>query len=58
MSKRNKNTVQANGRKRGQAGNGNGAHHEVSPMGHATRTPTRKGKARKADRRAKQRGWA
>jgi len=57
--RRNKNTrtVQANGRERGTPGNGIGAHQEVSCMGHATRTPTKKGLRRKADRRAKQKGW-
>lgn len=49
--------TQKNGRKRGYAGNGNGAHHHVSPMGHGTRTKTREGLRRAADRRRKQRGW-
>lgn len=44
-------------KKKGNPGNGLGAHHHVSPMGHATRTKTREGKRRAADRRAKQRGW-
>jgi hypothetical protein len=43
--------------KNGHAGNGNGPHQEVSPMVRATRTKTRKGRRRQADRRAKQRGW-
>jgi len=43
--------------KKGNRGNGNGAHHEVSPMGHATRTKSREGKRRQADKRRKQRGW-
>jgi hypothetical protein len=50
--------IQKNGRKRGNKGNGNGAHHDVSPMGHATTTKTRKGKRRAQDRREKQRGWS
>ena len=37
-------------RKRGNKGNGNGAHHEVSPMGHATRTKTRAEKRQRTDR--------
>jgi hypothetical protein len=49
--------TQKNGRKRGNAGNGNGAHQDVSPMGHGTVTKTRKGKRRAADRKRKQRGW-
>ena len=44
--------------KRGYAGNGNGAHQDVSPMGHATTTKTRKGKRRAQARRQKQRGWS
>ena len=49
---------QKNGRKRGAPGNGNGAHHAVSPMGHATRTPSKIGKRRKAERKLKQqKGW-
>jgi len=36
--------------KQGIKGCGNGAHHEVSPMGHATRTKTRAEKRQKADR--------
>jgi len=49
--------TQKNGRKRGNAGNGLGAHHEVSPMGHATRTPNKGERRRRADRRSKQKGW-
>ena len=48
---------QKNGRVRGSEGNGNGAHHQVSPMDHGTRTKSRKGKRQQADRRQKQRGW-
>ena len=44
-------------KKKGHKGNGLGPHHEVSPMGHGTRTKTRQGKRRASDRRAKQRGW-
>lgn len=44
-------------RKKGNPGNGIGPHHEVSPMGHATRTKTREGKRRAYDRKLKQRGW-
>lgn len=46
-----------NKRKRGLAGVGIGPHHEVSPMGHATTTKSRKGKRRAEDRRQKLRGW-
>ena len=49
--------IQKNGRKRGFKGNGNGAHQDVSPMGHGTATKTRKGRRRAADRQRKQRGW-
>jgi len=49
--------IQKSGRKRGGKGNGVGCHHEVSPMGHATRTKTRVEKQRIADRKQKQRGW-
>ena len=48
---------QKNGRVRGTAGNGLGAHQNVSPMGHATRTKSREEKRRIRDRRQKQRGW-
>ena len=34
-----------------------GPHHEVSPMGHATRTKSRKGKQAQLDRKLKQHGW-
>jgi hypothetical protein len=44
-------------KKNGNKGNGIGAHHHVSPMGHATRTKTRKGKQRQLDRKLKQKGW-
>lgn len=44
-------------KKKGIPGNGLGPHHEVSPMGHATRTPSKKEKQRKRDRRQKQKGW-
>jgi hypothetical protein len=49
--------IQKNGRKRGDKGNGNGAHQEVSPMARGGLTKSRKGKRRAADRRRKQRGW-
>lgn len=39
------------------AGNGIGAHHKVSPMGHATRTKTRREHKLRADRKARQKGW-
>jgi len=39
-------------------GCGNGPHHEVSPMGHGTRTKSKQGKRRAADQKQKQRGWA
>ena len=48
---------QKNGRERGFAGNGNGAHQEVSPMARGTLTKTRKGLRRAADRKRKQAGW-
>lgn len=44
-------------RKRGHAGNGIGAHQQVSPMARGTRTLSREGKRRKADRKQKQKGW-
>ena len=40
-------------------GMGNGAHHEVSPMGHATRTKTQREKRQRVDkwsRKAKHKG--
>ena len=51
--------TQKNGRKRGGAGAGNGCHHEVSPMGHGTRTKTRHEKRQRVDkfsRKAKHKG--
>lgn len=44
-------------RKKGNKGNGIGAHHHVSPMGHATRTKSKVERRRQRDRRRKQRGW-
>lgn len=44
-------------RKRGKPGNGIGAHHEISPMGHATRTKNKKDRRIQLDRKSKQRGW-
>jgi len=44
-------------KRKGRPGNGIGPHHQVSPMGHATRTPSKREKQRKLDRKAKQRGW-
>lgn len=44
-------------KKRGNPGNGIGAHHEVSPMGHACRTKNRKDRKAQADRKDKQRGY-
>lgn len=38
-------------------GNGIGAHQEISPMGHATRTPSREEIQRREDQRLKQQGW-
>lgn len=43
--------------KRKNKGNGIGAHHQVSPMGHATRTKTKRGKQIQRDRKRKQKGW-
>jgi hypothetical protein len=34
-----------------------GPHHEVSPMGHATRTKSRHEKQARQDKRDKQKGW-
>jgi len=51
--------TQKNGRKRGSAGNGNGAHHEVSPMARGTKTKTRREKRQRVDkfsRKAKHKG--
>lgn len=45
-------------RKRGHAGNGIGAHQNVSPMGHATRTKTKREMRERADKRDRQKGWA
>ena len=45
-------------KKKGNKGNGNGCHHEVSPMGHATRTKSREEKRQQAERRQRQKGWA
>ncbi len=45
-------------RRKRHAGNGIGSHHEVSPMARGTRTLSREGKRRKADRQRKQKGWA
>lgn len=53
MAKRRKNRK----RKRGNPGNGLGPHHEVSPMGHATRTPNKRERQRRRDRIRKQQGW-
>lgn len=49
--------TQKNGRKRGTPGNGNGAHHEVSPMARGTVTPNKRERQRRKDRRQKQKGW-
>lgn len=38
-------------------GCGIGPHQQVSPMGHATHTPSKREKQRKRDRRQKQKGW-
>jgi len=44
-------------KKKGFSGNGGGGHHEVSPMGHATATPSHEEVKRREDQRAKQQGW-
>lgn len=44
-------------RKRGNPGNGLGPHHEVSPMGHATRTKNKRDRKDAQDRKRKQKGW-
>jgi hypothetical protein len=44
-------------KKRGLPGNGIGGHHEISPMGHATSTPSREEVKRREDQRLKQQGW-
>lgn len=44
-------------RRRGKPGNGQGSHHEASPMGHATRTKAKVEKIRQVDRRERQKGW-
>ena len=49
--------VQANGRKRGVAGTGDGAHQETSPMARSTVTPDKREKQRRKDRKKKQQGW-
>jgi hypothetical protein len=43
--------------KKGAKGNGIGSHHEVSPMGHATRTKTRREHKAREARKARQKGW-
>lgn len=45
-------------KKKGNPGNGLGAHQNVSPMGRATQTKTKEGRRRAADRRKKQTGWS
>lgn len=42
--------TQKNGRKRGNAGNGMGAHQEVSPMARGTVTKTKRQKLQRVDR--------
>jgi hypothetical protein len=42
---------------KGSKGNGNGSHHEVSPMGHATRTKTRRERKDQEARKERQKGW-
>lgn len=54
MSKRRKRKRK---RKPGIPGVGLGAHHEVSPMGHATRTKSRRDKQIQRDRKQKQQGY-
>jgi hypothetical protein len=49
MSKRKK--------KKGQPNCGLGPHHQVSPMGHATRTKTRRERQIQQQRKQKQRGY-
>jgi len=44
-------------KKKGKKGNGIGAHAAVSPMGHATRTKTRREQQARQDKRERQKGW-
>lgn len=44
-------------KKRGIPGVGIGAHQHVSPMGHATRTPSKRERRVKLDRKLRQKGW-
>lgn len=44
-------------RKRGRPGNGIGPHQQVSAMGHATRTKSKREMRLREDRRARQKGW-
>ena len=44
-------------KKKGSPGNGIGGHHEISPMGHATSTPSREEVKKREDQRLKQQGW-
>ena len=51
--------TQKNGRERGNAGNGLGAHQDVSPMARGTKTKTRRTKRQRVDpwsRKAKHKG--
>ena len=45
-----------NRRKRSK-GCGIGPHHEVSPMGHGTKTKNKKDRLKKQDKLRKQKGW-
>ena len=44
-------------KKKGNKGNGNGCHHETSPMGHSTLTRSRRDEQNREDRRHRQKGW-
>lgn len=44
-------------KRKGFVGNGIGAHQQVSPMGHATRTKTKRERAEREARKARQHGW-
>ena len=48
---------QKNGRERGLAGVGNGAHQEVSPMARGTTTKSKRQQKDRQDRRERQKGW-
>jgi len=57
MSKRRSRRRRKRKGRKGIVGVGVGSHHEVSPMGHATRTKSKQEIQLKEDRKNKQNGW-